>query len=306
MKRFYVLVLITLLGVGIAGIVIFNSNKPADVNTQGMPLFKPPYDSFVAGAGIVEATTGNISIGTPVSGVVMKIYVKVGDHVKLGEPLFKIDDRDLEAQLLTANARIGESISSLRAPRHQLKYMQDLKKRDPSSVDPRKMDLLRDEMDVAESGLTLAKAQLKQIKMEIERRTVRAPVAGSILQLKMRLGEYVEGSGNAQPLLLLGGDDRFNLRVDVDEQDAWRVQPGEEAIAFVRSNPKIKIPLRYEYTEPYVIPKTTLTGLSTERTDTRVLQVVYSFAHANYPVYLGQLLDVYIRAPKVNSSTARQ
>jgi HlyD family secretion protein len=305
MKRFYVMVLIAVLGVGIAAIAIFYGNKPANVKTQGMPLFKPPYDSYVAGAGIVEATTGNISIGTPVPGVVMKIYVKVGDQVKVGDPLFKIDDRDLEAQLLTANAKVGESVSSLRAPTHQLKYMQNLKKRDPNSVDPRKMDILLDEVDVAESGLTLARAQLKQIKMEIARRTVRAPVAGSILQLKMRLGEYVEGSSTAEPLLLLGGDDRFNLRVDVDEQDAWRVKPGEEAMAFVRSNPEIKIPLRYEYTEPYVIPKTALTGLSTERTDTRVLQVVYSFAHANYTVYLGQLLDVYIRAPKINNSTAR-
>lgn len=305
MKRFLLLVIISALGIGIAILAIFYDRNPADVNTQVISAFDLPYDSYVAGAGIVEATTGNISIGTPVSGVVMKIYVRVGDHVKEGDPLFKIDDRDLQAQLLTANAKVGEATSSLRAPKHQLKYMQDLKKRDPSSVDPRKLDILHDEVAVAESGLTLARAQLKQIQMEIERRTIRAPVAGSILQLKMRVGEYEEGSSTTQPLLLLGGNDRLNLRVDVDEQDAWRVQPGAEAMAFVRGNPEIRIPLRYEYTEPYVIPKTALTGQSTERTDTRVLQVVYSFDHADLPVYIGQQLDVYISASLTNDTRVK-
>ncbi|MFO7601887.1 MAG: secretion protein HlyD, partial [Candidatus Desulfacyla sp.] len=55
-----------------------------------------------------------------------------------------------------------------------------------------------------------------------------------------------------------------------------------------------------EYVERYVIPKRSLTGESTERVDTRVLQVVYSFPRAKLPVYAGQQVDVYIedRTPK--------
>jgi len=86
----------------------------------------------------------------------------------------------------------------------------------------------------------------------------------------------------------------MNVRVDIDEHDSWRVRPGANAIAYVQGNSAIKIELRYEYTEPYVVPKTSLTGQSTERTDTRVLQVLYSFDRANLPVYAGQLLDIYI------------
>ncbi len=49
-------------------------------------------------------------------------------------------------------------------------------------------------------------------------------------------------------------------------------------------------------TEPYIIPKTSLTGQTIERVDTRVLQVLYRFQKGDFPIYAGQLLDVYIEA----------
>ncbi len=49
--------------------------------------------------GIVEASTENIAVGTPVSGIVTAMYVKWGDRVKTERRLFKVDTRDLEAQL---------------------------------------------------------------------------------------------------------------------------------------------------------------------------------------------------------------
>ena len=44
------------------------------------------------------------------------------------------------------------------------------------------------------------------------------------------------------------------------------------------------------------MPKVSLTGQSTERTDTRVLQAIYSFDPAALPVYVGQQMDVFIEA----------
>ena len=48
-------------------------------------------------------------------------------------------------------------------------------------------------------------------------------------------------------------------------------------MAYLRGNRDFKAELTFAYVEPYVIPKHSLTGGSTERVDTRVLQVVYSF-----------------------------
>lgn len=109
-----------------------------------------------------------------------------------------------------------------------------------------------------------------------------------MLQVNTRIGEYAQGGGQSRPLLLLGDDSRVYLRVDIDENDAWRVHPQAPARAFVRGNPQLQSPLRFEYIEPVVAPKTALTGQGTERSDVRALQVIYSFERGTLPVYLGQ------------------
>ena len=295
MKRFYILSLIAILGIGIAISTSIYSNKSASQHSRAILPFKPPYKSYVVGAGIVEANTGNIAIGTPVSGIVMNIYVEVGDQVEVGDPLFKVDDRILQARLLTARAHVKEATASLQKPEQSLELNKKVKKSDPEAVSEQDfLDLIADTAK-AEADLELAKAQQAQIEREIEIHTVRALVAGEILQLKMHLGEFVEGSSFSSPLLVLGGEKRMNLRVDVDEHDAWSIRPGAEAIAFVQGHTELKIPLQFEYTEPYMVPKKSLTGQSTERTDTRVLQVIYSFEPKKIPVYIGQQLDVFIQ-----------
>ena len=84
------------------------------------------------------------------------------------------------------------------------------------------------------------------------------------------------------------------LRVDIDENDAWRFRPEARAVASIRGNPQLKTDLTFEYVEAYVVPKRSLTGESTERVDTRVMQVIYSFKRGKLPIYPGQLMDVFI------------
>jgi HlyD family secretion protein len=63
---------------------------------------RSPFGKTVFGSGIVEPETENISIGTALPGVVLEVYVpveKVGQRVRKGDPLFLVDNRQLEAQL---------------------------------------------------------------------------------------------------------------------------------------------------------------------------------------------------------------
>src|SRR4051812_41987481 len=58
-----------------------------------------PYDYTVAGAGLVEAETENISIGSSIPAVVVEVYGAVGRTVKKGDPLFRLDERPYVAEL---------------------------------------------------------------------------------------------------------------------------------------------------------------------------------------------------------------
>lgn len=287
--------LLASLGLILAIVVVVEQSHTPDSRPVSTAAPSPPYASFVAGAGIVETQRGNIEIGSPVPGILSQVMVKVGDRVKIGDPLFRIDDRDLQAQLSTAQAKLRVAMAEVGQPKHRLEYNETLHKRDAGAVSDQQLTELRDQLMVAEANRQLAEAQVARIRSEIDLHLVRAPVDGRVLRMTLRPGEYLSAGGSA-PLLLFGEEKSLYLRVDVDETDAWRIRPGASATAFARGNSHIRIPLKFEYIEPYIIPKTSLTGRSTERTDTRVLQVLYSFDRAGEPVYAGQQMDVFIQA----------
>jgi multidrug resistance efflux pump len=121
----FVLPLVALLGIVIGlGSVYIKHEAPVS-----RPLREPPqqpsgFDKPIFGAGLIEAQRENIPIGTVVPGVVMEVFVdgrpgynpphkKVGDRVQQGEPLFRIDDRDLRAELKVREASLSAAESQL-------------------------------------------------------------------------------------------------------------------------------------------------------------------------------------------------
>jgi len=296
MKRNYVLPLIAVLGLAVTILVIISNSVPVEKQSLLTRPPESPYASTIAGVGITETVAGNIEIGTPVSGLVTDVYMKVGDRVTAGDPLFKIDDRSLQAELLTANAQADLAKTSLQKPTHRLEYLRSLRQKDPGAVSAHDLTDLEDDLAQAHASYALANAQVRKIEADIAIRTVRAPADGDILQVRTRVGEYVQAGINTKPIMLFGRKESLNVRVEIDEADIWRYAPGASAVAFVRGNPAQKIALHYEYTERYVVPKTSLTGQSTERTDVRVLQVIYSIASDRLTIYAGQQLDVFIEA----------
>ncbi len=150
---------------------------------------------------------------------------------------------------------------------------------------------------VAKSEVVQAEAQVKQVKTNIERLTMSAPMDGVILQKRVRIGQFAQCGPSSEPLIIMGGGSHLNIRADIDENDAWRVRPNTAAIAYVRGDTSQRLPVEFVRFEPYVVPKKSLTGDSTERVDTRVLQAIYRINDSKAPVYVGQQMDVYIETP---------
>lgn len=299
MIRKYAVPTLALLGLAVAiGTTVQHRSSPATI-----PVVQPaqtPFLSSIAASGIIEASTENIAIGTPVSGIVTVIPVRWGDWVNAGDVLFKIDDRDLQGTLLIGSARVREADARLAKTRYLLKIAEGL--RIGASITAVELENRRFDVMTDEAALASANAQVEQVQIEIERRTVRAPIQGRILQLNIRPGEFAQSGAVSPPLLVLGNDRRLHVRVAVDENEAWRFRPDAPAMAFLRGNPQIRTPLRFERIEPLVIPKVSLTGEATERTDTRVLQVIFGFDHGLLPVYVGQQMDVFVAAPPVSDT----
>lgn len=303
MFRKYILPLLALTGVGLGILAAVHSARTLIPIPMVADAPVPPYRMYVAGAGIVEASTENIAIGTQIAGIVSKIYVEIGSEVKAGDPFFTIDDRAQRALIAIDIAAVNATRAQMNQAKYELRLGDELiAKRVISKED---LETRVHTADTAEAQYLQAQASLEAAKTDLDRLTVRAPVDGRVLQLKVHLGEFAPTGVLVQPLLLFGRVTPLNVRVDVDENEAWRVREAASATAYLRGNKEISVPLRFVRFEPYVIPKVFLTGESTERVDTRVLQVIYSFGRGELPIYAGQQMDVYIDStPPPNQTLA--
>ena len=156
-----------------------------------VPIESPPVNGFsraVSGTGLVEPSSENISIGTPVSGLVTAVFVKVGQAVRAGDPLFQLDDRAIRAEVSVRRAavenvrqkqarlasfpraeevepivaQVREAEASLADQRAQLGRREAVK--DPRVVTEDELERRRFAVRAAEARLETAQAQLKLIR----------------------------------------------------------------------------------------------------------------------------------------------
>jgi RND family efflux transporter MFP subunit len=304
----YTLPLLAVAGFMFAAYTVINSNKPVPIAKAVTEPASAPYKAFIAGAGIIEAQSQNIAIGTPLPGIVKTVAVKVGDHVKADAPLFYLDDRDTRAALaikLADLAKAKADVSVAKATLTDAKSLSDLAEAvtDRRAISTEELLKRRNVMLIAKAKLESAWALVQQAEAgladtetTLSRLIVRAPVEGEVLQVNIRPGEFAQAGFLNTPLLVLGNLDQLHVRVDIDENDAWRFDKSSKAVAYLRGNRRFKVDLSLAYIEPYVVPKKSLTGDSTERVDTRVLQALYRFDRKQLPIYVGQQMDVFIEA----------
>jgi multidrug efflux pump subunit AcrA (membrane-fusion protein) len=155
------------------------------------------------------------------------------------------------------------------------------------------------DLAIARAGVEQAQAQLDQAQTTLDLLQVMAPVAGTILQVNVRPGEYV-ATYASQSLIVIGNLDPLHVRVSIDEEDLPRLKLKAPARAKLRGDARQEqIPLTFDRLELFVVPKVSLTGANTERVDTRVVQVIYAVhmkcrAVQEGKLLVGQLVDVFI------------
>jgi HlyD family secretion protein len=283
------------------------------IRVPASPPAHPPTTSFasaVAGVGLVEPNTENIALSVPVAGWVTAVYARAGDKVAIGQPLFALDDRDLRAELAVRRAQVAQAQAHVSAAEADLADA-ELLRANAARLDRERVisleegrrkaiaaDGARARLEEARAQVALAEAQVHQTEVNLQRLTVTAPLKGTVLQSDVRLGQYAASGPLSKPLMILGNTEPLHVCVDVDEQDAWRVRADATATASVRGNSDQRARLRFVRFEPYIVPKQSLTGSSTERVDTRVLQAIYRLDPAGAPrVFVGQQVDVFIESP---------
>jgi HlyD family secretion protein len=299
------LIALVFLGWAVTSVI---SNLPQETVTA--PPAPPPRSTFaetVAAVGLVEPEDELITLGSHRSGVVEQTHVKAGQQVKKGEPLVTLDTRQLRAELAVAKAQVNEAQAALAVAQAQealarrnvefARSLTDARAMSDEERTQRELTLGTAQAKVKsnEAAIQRAQAQIVVIETEIARSVITSPRDATVLQMKVREGEYVSTGVASAPWLVLGDLSELHVRADVDEYEAWKVRANSKANAQVRGNPSLSAQLEFVRFEPLVIPKKSLTGDATERVDTRVLQVIYRLQKPFPPaLFVGQQMDVFI------------
>lgn len=130
----------------------------------------------------------------------------------------------------------------------------------------------REDVAAARARLAGAEARREQARAQLERLTIRAPVAGEVLAVKVRPGEYYSPGGGEAVVL---GDTRvLRVRMDVEERDIGRLAIGAAAQVTADAFPGRRFPGKVVEIGRRMGRKNIRTDDPVERIDTKILEVV--------------------------------
>jgi HlyD family secretion protein len=201
---------------------------------------------------IVESITANgkiqpekeVKISPDVSGEIVELTVKEGDHVEKGQLLLRIKpdtyvsqkDRSLAA-IASTRARLAQSEAQFTQAdlafkrNKQLYDEQTISKSDFEQAEAT-YTVAKSEVDAAKFAVISAEASVKEANENLIKTSIYAPMSGTVSMLLVELGERVAGTNlmAGTELLRVADLSRMEAQVQVNENDIPRVKLGDTAL----------------------------------------------------------------------------
>jgi HlyD family secretion protein len=191
------------------------------------------------------APTNQVTVGSQLSGLVVKVLVDVNDRVTAGQALAEIDPEQLNdqirqnrAQLAANQAQVVQAQATVAEAQAQLARLEEVSRLSNGRV-PSKTELATGRADAARAGAALGvakanvvatEAALAQTQTQRARAVIRSPVSGVVLARQVDPGQTVASSFNTPTLFVIAEDlTTMKLEVAIDEADVGSVRQGQQA-----------------------------------------------------------------------------
>ena len=195
-----------------------------------------PIERAVNATGTVRLRAGSeVRVGSQLSGIVRRLYVTVGSHVKKGSVIAVIDDRTLRARLAQADAQAAYDRASLE--KENVAYARAARLLAAGLIP---------EQQAEDLGLVVAEANGKYVKSLRDRDAVetdlayvsiRAPINGTVATVATQEGETVAASFTAPTFVTVIADGALQVVAMVDETDIARINAGDPVTFTVDAYP---------------------------------------------------------------------
>lgn len=219
-----------LLAGGIVAVVVLAQTRrtPEAPETAVAPAPRRSADPTVRATGVIRPMIGaEVRVGSRVSGVVRRLFVRIGDRVAKGQLLAELDDRDLAARAREAQAALELAQANLDFARADLARKRELHA--SALLASSELDLTRRAHAVAEQQVAGARASLQLATTQRGYARIVAPIAGIVSSVSTQEGETVAASFAAPTFLTLVDLARLEVWAYVDETDVGRIHTGQRA-----------------------------------------------------------------------------
>jgi HlyD family secretion protein len=211
---------------------------------------------------------------------------------------------DAEKALWEAQAALDKAVIDRRAGRGSdadLDAARTALSRAQDRLNQQKAELRRIEADAntllpsfSEGQLNIARAELATAAAAIDKLTIRAPVAGTVLQVNAKPGELASPS-NSQPLLVLGDISALRVRAELDERDFGEIKIGQAVLVRAAAFRGREFAGKVAFIAP-IVEQGRISARGNQRnvSDVDVVEVLIDLTQAG-PLAVGMRVDVYFQ-----------
>jgi RND family efflux transporter MFP subunit len=232
---------------GAAGYLIYAKTigRPPIVQTMMVVATTGRQSSvLLTGSGYVVTRHKYITIGTKILGQIVEEPIEEGQHIKAGDVLARIDDRDYQAQLRQAIAIRDVAKANLHLLQDKADRARRLIKTGAISTDDFETAITAAE--VAQAALERDEAAIDYAKFNVSQCIISSPINGIVLKKYRELGDtinfggQIQAGGGATDIAQLADTEDMRAEVDINEADIAKVGIGSPAVVALDSYPDKK------------------------------------------------------------------
>ncbi len=188
--------------------------------------------------GVLEPVR-KVEVTSKASGEILRLHVDVGDEVEPGALLAEVDPRDVRNEANQANADIEVAQARIDIAERQVERSRDLL--ESGVISPQEHESRTLEFANAQAALIKARTNLELAQLRLEDVTIRAPLAGTILEKNVEEGQVIQSSSQnvsaGTTLMIMANLDVIQVRILVDESDLGEITEGQRTSVMVDAYP---------------------------------------------------------------------
>jgi RND family efflux transporter MFP subunit len=160
------------------------------------------------------AATQEVNLSFRVSGPLVTFPVKVGDEVKEGDLLARIDPRDFEVNLRNVQGQLERAKAARVRAQSEYDRVVSSRKQDPGAVSQVMVDRKRESLDRSKADIRSLTAAVDAAKDQLSYTYLRAPFSGTVVATYVENFETVRAN---EPIVRLLDTSKIEMTVDIPE-----------------------------------------------------------------------------------------